>query len=101
MSSILLTFSCSFLMSAPTKTNMLQTRNIFIFLLLLNNSVNVQFVSPCPRLFRYEENTLEEGRWYGQIILLFNSDLDGVWVRLRFDRPVIQIGVSKTKKNVL
>lgn len=70
-----------------------------MFLVLLSsiivNGQFANFVSPCPRLFRYEKDTMELGRWYGQIILIFNSDLHGVYPRLKFDRPVVQIGVSK------
>lgn len=43
--------------------------------------------SPCPDIFRYEEVS-EEG-WSAKVILISDSDLDGVWVRLR-TRPKLE-----------
>jgi hypothetical protein len=52
-----------------------------------------QMVSPCPRFFKYEPRGTENDRWYGTVTLLTDSDLSGVWLRLIFDRPSIQLGV--------
>ncbi|KAK4878791.1 hypothetical protein RN001_011297 [Aquatica leii] len=49
-------------------------------------------VSPCPRLFVYERSP-EPNRWYGIITLLSDTDLNGVWVRVAFDQPTLQLGV--------
>jgi hypothetical protein len=51
-----------------------------------------QMVSPCPRFFKYEPRGTENDRWYGTVTLLTDSDLSGVWLRLIFDRPSIQLG---------
>lgn len=48
-------------------------------------------VSPCPRLFVYERSP-EPNRWYGIITLLSDTDLNGVWVRVAFDQPTLQLG---------
>ncbi|KAI4455114.1 serine protease gd n-terminus [Holotrichia oblita] len=48
--------------------------------------------SPCPRLFVYEPPGTETDRWYGIITLISDSDLNGVWLRVIFDRPSLQLG---------
>ncbi|KAJ8956093.1 hypothetical protein NQ318_016546 [Aromia moschata] len=52
-----------------------------------------QLVSPCPRLFKYEpQNNNENDRWYGELTLISDADLSGVWLRIIFDKQSIQLG---------
>lgn len=65
---------------------------IFFQILLFTLEINCQ-ESPCPRLFVYEPPGQENDRWYGIVTLISDSDLTGVWLRLIFDRPSLQLGV--------
>ncbi|XP_017770035.1 PREDICTED: coagulation factor X-like isoform X2 [Nicrophorus vespilloides] len=47
--------------------------------------------SPCPSIFHYEPQK-ERDRWYGVVTLISESDLNGVWLRLIFDKPSLQLG---------
>ncbi|KAB0791406.1 hypothetical protein PPYR_03206 [Photinus pyralis] len=49
-------------------------------------------VSPCPRLFVYERTSSYNDRWFGIITLLNDATLNGIWLRVSFDRPIIQLG---------
>lgn len=49
------------------------------------------WVSPCPRLFSYEPQK-ENDRWFGVVTLTSDTDLKGVWLRVAFDRPSMQLG---------
>ncbi|KAJ8963550.1 hypothetical protein NQ314_005555 [Rhamnusium bicolor] len=70
-----------------------QIESIFILLItLIINNAYCQLVSPCPKLFKYEPNNNENDRWYGQVTLLSDSELSGVWLRLIFDKPSSQLG---------
>lgn len=73
--------------------NIKATRTVILLFMYLEN-VKGEFISPCPRLFAYEVNNAEEDTWYGQITLIYNDDLSGIWLKLMFDRPVIEVGVS-------
>lgn len=52
-------------------------------------------MNPCPRLLQIEPNSPEPDRWYGTVTLISDADLSGVWLRMIFDRPSLQLGVSK------
>lgn len=62
---------------------------------LLSHQVKAQskFESPCPHLFLYEGACGEPDRWYGVVIIYSEKDLDGIWLRLLFNKPSIQLGV--------
>lgn len=69
--------------------------NIFLFLTFLTTVTSQEFISPCPRLFKYEpRNPNEPDKWYGQATLVSESDLSGIWLRFFFDRPALQLGVT-------
>lgn len=59
---------------------------------LNNNTVNDQ-ESPCPRLFFYEPSGDEVDRWYGVVTLISDIDLNGVWLRLIFNKPSLRLEV--------
>lgn len=48
----------------------------------------------CPRLLNIEASSPEPDRWYGTLTLISDADLSGVWLRMIFDRPSLQLGVS-------
>lgn len=64
----------------------------YAFLLFLVQT-QAQLISPCPKFFQYEPPGSENDRWYGTVTLQSDSELSGVWLRLIFDRPSIQLGV--------
>ncbi|KAG5880886.1 hypothetical protein JTB14_001462 [Gonioctena quinquepunctata] len=66
----------------------------FVVFVLFFTTVSCQnFISPCPKYFTYEpRNPSEPDRWYGRIILLSEDKLTGVWLRIIFDKPTIQLG---------
>lgn len=67
--------------------------SIRIFLLsFFVKVISAQLISPCPRLFSYEPSSAENDRWYGTVTLISDATLSGVWLRLKFDRPSIQLG---------
>lgn len=56
-----------------------------------------ELISPCPRIFTYEpRNPNEPDKWYGQATFVADTDLTGVWIRMVFDKPSIQLGVMTT-----
>ncbi|XP_063912170.1 clotting factor C-like [Zophobas morio] len=64
----------------------------YLFYFLLVVPASTQFISPCPRLFKYEPELAEKGRWYGVFTVLSDVNITGVWLRLIFDKESIQIG---------
>jgi len=68
----------------------LQILAAFAVLLVGVNTQN--FASPCPRLFVYDRKSKEPDRWDGIVTLLSDIDLEGVWLRLMFDRPSLLLG---------
>lgn len=60
----------------------------------VKSGIEAQVVSPCPNLFIYEGKSPEPDQWYGIVTLKSDTDLSGVWLRLIFDRPSLQLGVS-------
>ncbi|XP_049824503.1 clotting factor C isoform X2 [Aethina tumida] len=69
------------------------TLKLSLALLFVAIKASCQMISPCPRLFTYEpQNPNEPDRWYGQLILQSDSELQGVWLRVVFDKPSIQLG---------
>lgn len=50
------------------------------------------WVSPCPREFSYDYQLNQNGKWFGLVKLLPNSDVKGVRLKLFFDGPSIQLG---------
>nr|XP_023012927.1 uncharacterized protein LOC111502961 [Leptinotarsa decemlineata] len=78
---------------------------LIIFVLFLNTVSCQSWVSPCPKFFTYEpRNPNEPDRWYGRITLMSPDKLTGVWLRVIFDKPTIQLGnwfgEVKTEDNV-
>ncbi|XP_050308922.1 chymotrypsin-like elastase family member 2A [Anthonomus grandis grandis] len=51
-----------------------------------------ELVSPCPRIFQYEQKPNEPDRWYGTAKLVPDQDLTGVWFRIVLDAKSIQVG---------
>lgn len=73
------------------------TFTIIALVSVLTSIVEAQdFESPCPRLFVYEKKSAEPNKWYGIITVLTETDLSGLWLRIIFDEPPLQIGVSTT-----
>lgn len=69
--------------------------NKFLIVTFLTTVSSQDFISPCPRIFKYElRNSNEPEKWYGQATLVSESDLSGIWLRLFFDKPALQLGVS-------
>ncbi|KAI4455188.1 modular serine protease [Holotrichia oblita] len=64
----------------------------FTIVLVTEKTSAQRLESPCPRLFVYEPPGTETDRWYGIITLISDSDLNGVWLRVIFDRPSLQLG---------
>ncbi|KRT86291.1 Trypsin, partial [Oryctes borbonicus] len=64
----------------------------FIIVLFGTETIAQGLESPCPRLFIYEPPGRETDKWYGIVTLISDSDLSGVWLRLIFDRPSLQLG---------
>lgn len=67
---------------------------LFLSVVVSNSKGSVLEVSPCPRIFTYEGETNHPDRWYGILTLLSDTELNGVWIRVIFDKPIIQLGVS-------
>ncbi|XP_044763875.1 clotting factor C-like [Coccinella septempunctata] len=62
-----------------------------IFFLCLKNAQQ-QTINPCPDKFTFNLERNQPGRWFGTVRLVYETELIGVWLRLKFDRPVIQLG---------
>lgn len=67
---------------------------LFIFLISFLRSAHLQTYNPCPDKFTFNRERNQPGRWFGTVSLVYDTELSGVWLRLKFDRPVIQLGVS-------
>ncbi|XP_066153841.1 limulus clotting factor C-like isoform X2 [Euwallacea fornicatus] len=72
---------------------------MLIFTLSVCSLMNAVFghllESPCPSVLRYEEgNSQEPDRIYGTLTLSTNENLEGVWVKVFFDRKVYAFGNS-------
>lgn len=66
---------------------------VLLISLCINYVVNQELISPCPRLFEYEpRNPNEPDKIYGVLNLHSDADLNGVWIRLIFDKPSLQFG---------
>lgn len=63
-----------------------------VTLLSAVNSQQQDFISPCPDIFTYNLERSSPGMWYGTVVMSHETELNGVWLRLRFDRPPLQIG---------
>ncbi|XP_066153845.1 chymotrypsin-C-like [Euwallacea fornicatus] len=59
---------------------------------LLVVSCSGQLISPCPKIFQYEQRPNEPDRWYGTATLMTDQELSGVWFRILLDAPSIQLG---------
>ncbi|XP_056640183.1 serine protease gd-like isoform X1 [Diorhabda sublineata] len=67
--------------------------NILFISLFIIYVVGQELISPCPRLFEYEpRNPKEPDKIYGVLNLHSDADLNGVWLRLIFDKPSLQLG---------
>lgn len=75
---------------------MISTTGIkYCLIIIYLRTLTAQFpTSPCPKIFTYEPNDLEINRWYGQLNLTSEAELEGVWIRINFDREPIQLGVK-------
>lgn len=62
--------------------------------LQLNYAESMNFTSPCPRLFNYENNSLEKDKYFGNVRVETREELSGVWLKISFDNPCVQLGVS-------
>ncbi|KAK5638495.1 hypothetical protein RI129_012790 [Pyrocoelia pectoralis] len=69
---------------------LLKQNTTILFLVIV--AIKSQNLSPCPRLFVYEKRSTTPNRWYGLITLLSDTNLNGVWLRLVFDRPSLKLG---------
>ncbi|KAK4878792.1 hypothetical protein RN001_011298 [Aquatica leii] len=65
---------------------------ILVSFVILGCNAGPLETSPCPRLFVYEDTTTYPDRWYGIMTLLSDSDLTGTWIRIIFDKPILQLG---------
>ncbi|XP_050502493.1 serine protease gd-like isoform X1 [Diabrotica virgifera virgifera] len=77
-----------------------------LVLLLFGSVVSQDLVSPCPNWFKYEARKPDEpDRIYGVLTLMSESDLGGIWMRVNFDRPSLQLGnwfgIVKTDDNTM
>lgn len=54
-------------------------------------------VSPCPKYFLFEPDKSEDDKWYGVIHFKSVVDTRMVTLELRFDKPVIQLGVMNDR----
>ncbi|KAF5284204.1 hypothetical protein FQR65_LT00204 [Abscondita terminalis] len=76
-----------------TVSSSLKMKLCVLLVLVLRNVWGATLeASPCPRLFVYEDSTGFSDRWYGIITLLSDSNLSGTWLRIMFDRPLLQLG---------
>lgn len=69
---------------------------LLVFISFVSHQVVLTEVwtSPCPKYFQYETRR-DQDKWYGKLVLKTDTNLiDGVWLILVFDKPVIQLGVS-------
>ncbi|CAG9831447.1 unnamed protein product [Diabrotica balteata] len=76
---------------------------VFLF---LSSAVCQDLVSPCPEWFTYEARKPNEpDRIYGVLNLLSDSDYNGIWLRVIFDKPALQLGnwfgIVKTDDNIM
>ncbi|KAK4878779.1 hypothetical protein RN001_011285 [Aquatica leii] len=58
-------------------------------LVVLTGSINV---SPCPKLFKYENNNQLADRWSGVVTLVMPEDTSGVILQINFDKKTLQLG---------
>ncbi|KAF5282664.1 hypothetical protein FQA39_LY17524 [Lamprigera yunnana] len=65
---------------------------LLAFTVIFNCNGRVLEASPCPRVFVYEDTTTYFDRWYGIITVLSDSNLSGIWLRVLFDKPILQLG---------
>lgn len=50
--------------------------------------------SPCPGTFSYEESDVDDDRWYGDIILKMDKNIEGATLRITLDKPSQLLVVS-------
>lgn len=51
-------------------------------------------VSPCPNLFEYDPQGVVGDRWSGTIKVTLDDELSGIWIRVIFDRPLLELGTD-------
>lgn len=71
----------------------LQLNLLLLLICLTIKDVNAQN-NPCPDVLKIENEKVQPDRWDGVITLVKNVDLNGVWLRVIFDREILQLGVS-------
>lgn len=67
--------------------------------IIIKYATSQNVTSPCPEVFSYETNNAEEDRWYGNIKLTTEVELNGVWIHVTFDRHIDLLGVSICPSN--
>lgn len=67
---------------------------LLVFWGVFGATISQQLMSPCPKVFQYEQRPEEPDRWYGTAVVTGTQDLTGVWFRVVLDGPSIQLGVS-------
>lgn len=50
--------------------------------------------SPCPGTFGYEESDADDDRWYGDITLKTEKNVEGATLRITLDKPSQLLVVS-------
>lgn len=55
--------------------------------------------SPCPKLYTIE-SVPKNNTYFADLTLLTDEEITGVWVRLKFDKPPMQLGVSFHYKTI-
>ncbi|KAL3271705.1 hypothetical protein HHI36_022177 [Cryptolaemus montrouzieri] len=63
----------------------------FSLLAILTKNVYSQSISPCPELFKYYPEKSQPGKWFGKVTLTHDRELHGVWLRLKFNKPLISL----------
>lgn len=59
---------------------------------------NQSWISPCPNLFQYDPTSFKAGEWSGDVTLMAEEELGGIWVRLTIDPKPLSVEVRPTTK---
>lgn len=57
-------------------------------------STNVGLVSPCPYIFLYDPPSGAKDHWSGVLTLSSETELTGIYSRISFDKPPLEVTVS-------
>lgn len=69
-------------------------KTIFVLTIFLYECWSQTLVSPCPNLFEYDPQGVVGDRWSGTIKVTLDDELSGIWIRVVFDRPLMELGVN-------